>query len=99
MTILIGSIIGGLLQAMGTLVGRVLVSLGLGYAAYSGVDTSITWAQSQFLSKVGALPSLAIQVAGVVQVGTCVSILTSALMARMVFKGLSGGTFKAFKVS
>lgn len=99
MPILLGSIIGALLQAAGSLVGRVLVSLGLGYAAYSGVDTSITWAQTQFVSKVGALPALAIQVAGVVQVGTCVSILTSALMSRMVFKGLSGGVFKSFKVS
>jgi hypothetical protein len=97
--ILIGSIIGGLIQAAGTLVGRVLLSLGLGYAAYTGIDASITWARDFAIAKLGAMPALSIQIAGVLQVGTCVSIITSALAARMVLKGMTSGTVKAFKLS
>lgn len=97
--LIVGSLVGGLIQAAGTLVGRVLVSLGIGYAAYSGIDTSITFARDYLLGKLGAMPAQAMAVASTMQIGVCISILTSAVLARMVLKGLTGGTLKRFTVS
>lgn len=94
MPILLGSIIGALMQACGTLVGRVLVSLGIGYVTYTGIDTSIAWARDFAVSHIQSLPALALQVVGTLQIGVCISILTSALATRMVLQGLTSGAIK-----
>lgn len=94
MPILVASILGGLIQAAGTLVGRVLVSLGIGYVAFSGVDASITWARDFALAQFAWLPSTAVGIAGTLNVGVCISILSSAVAARLVLMGLQSGTLK-----
>lgn len=96
MPIWVASLIGALIEVAGTLVGKVLLSLGIGYAVYSGVDTSLAFAKSQFLSGVAGLPADAIAVAGLLKVGVCVSMLISALTARMTLAGLQGGTIRKF---
>lgn len=98
MPLWVAAIIGGLIQAAGTLVGRVLVSLGFGYVAFSGVDTGIEWARDSLISAVGTLPALAVSVAATMKLGTAVSILTSALAARMLLGGLTSGTIKRMVV-
>lgn len=96
MQLLVGALIGGLLQVLGTLVGRILVSLGIGYAVFSGVDTSITYARDFFLLRVSAMGGNAVSVASSLKVGVCVSIITSALTTRLLLNGLTGGTLKRF---
>jgi len=92
--LLVGSLVGGLVQAAGTLVGRVLISLGIGYVAYQGLDTSLAWMRTQVAASVGGLPAQALAVLGALQVGSGVSVLISALSARMVLNGMTGGTIK-----
>jgi len=94
MQALVAFIIGGLVQAAGTIVGKVLLSLGLGYAVYSGVDTSLAWAKAQFLAGLTGVPALAVNVAGLLKVGVCVSLMISALTTRLVMGGLSSGSIK-----
>lgn len=94
----IAALIGALVQAAGSLVGRVLLSLGIGYAVYSGVDTSIAWAKSQVVQHLGALGSQAVATMGALQVGRIISIITSALMTRLALQGMTGGTLKKFTV-
>ncbi|NJM43621.1 MAG: DUF2523 domain-containing protein [Brachymonas sp.] len=91
MPALAAAILGALISGIGTLVGRVLVSLGIAYVAYSGIDALINTARAQFISSVQGLPALAIQLTGVLQIGTCVSILTSAFLTRLIVRGLSSG--------
>lgn len=94
MPLLIASIIGGLTQALGTWVGRVLVSLGIGYVTFTGVDASIAWAKTQFLSSLSGLPAAAVGLMGLLKVGVCVSMLLSAVTTRLVISGLTSGTIK-----
>ena len=91
MPVFIGALIGALVQAAGTLVGRVLISLGIGYAVYSGVDASITWARDQAIWAIGAAGGNTVRVAAAMKVGVCISMRTSALLARLTIKGLTGG--------
>ena len=98
MPLFIGALIGALIQAAGTLVGKVLLSLGIGYVTFTGVDTSITWARDQFFAGLSGMPSTALQLAGVLQVGTCVSIMTSALVVKLTLAGLTSGTLKKMVV-
>ncbi len=88
---IIGALLGALAGAIGHFVGRVLISLGLGYVAFQGVDTSIGWAKTQVVTHLQALPADAVALLGVMKVGTCVSILCSALVVRVTIAGIVGG--------
>jgi len=94
MPLFLAALIGALVDACGTLVGRVLVSLGIGYVAFSGVDVSIEWARDYAVQSFSGLPPQALAVAGALQIGTAISILSSALTTRMVLQGLTGGTIR-----
>ncbi|WP_395703033.1 DUF2523 domain-containing protein [Aquabacterium sp.] len=91
---IIGALLGALAGAVGNFVGRILVSLGLGYVVYQGVDTSIGWAKAQVVSHLQALPADALGMLAVMKIGTCVSILCSALVVRVTIAGIVGGAKK-----
>lgn len=97
MNLFIAALLGGLVQAAGTLVGRVLISLGVGFVVFTGVDASITAIKGQALASLNSATSFGPQIAafiGVLQVGTCINIVFSAWSARLVLAGLTGGTLK-----
>ena len=88
-------LLGALVQIAGTLVGKVLLSLGIGYVAYKGLDASLAWAKSSVFANLAGLSPTTLQVLGVLQIGTAINILISALTARLVLKGMTGGALKA----
>jgi Protein of unknown function (DUF2523) len=92
MPLLISALLGGLIQAAGTLVGRVLLSLGIGYVSYTGIQLLFDVAKTGLLSKIAAQAPIALQLAGVLQIGTCINIMASAALAKLVLMGLTGGT-------
>lgn len=92
MPLWVASIIGGLVSAAGTLVGKVLISLGFGYVVFSGVDTSIEWARDFAVAQFSGLDARTVQVAGMLKIGVAISILTSAITTRLLLNGLTNGT-------
>jgi len=94
MPVFLAALLGGLVEIVSSIVGRALVSLGIGFAVFSGVNTSIEWARTQALSKIGALGGDILQFVGVLQVGTCISIIASAYAARLLLNGLTGDSIK-----
>lgn len=94
MPLWVAALVGGLIQVAGTLVGKVLLSLGIGYAVFSGVDTSITFARDFVLARISAQSAQTVAVASTIQVGTFVSMICSALVTRLTLNGLTGGTIK-----
>jgi len=94
MPIIIANLWTAFIGLVGVLVAKVLVSLGIGYVAYTGLDTAITWAKAEFLSGMAGLPAYAIGMASTMKIGVCVSMLLSALTARLVFAGMTSGAMK-----
>jgi hypothetical protein len=94
MPLIIAALWGALIPMLGSMVGRVLISLGIGYVTYSGVDASFVWVKSTFLSGMSGLPAVAIGMASTLKIGVCVSMLLSALTARLVLQGLTNGVIK-----
>jgi len=94
MPLFIAALIGALVSALGTIVGRVLVSLGIGYVVFSGVDFSITFARDVLIARISASAAQTIAVASTLKIGVCVSMLTSALATRLTISGLTGGTLR-----
>lgn len=91
MPLIIAALWGALLSMLGTLVGRVLISLGIGYLTFTGVDASLTWARTEFLGSLSGIPAAAVALAGTMKVGVCVSMLLSAVTARVTLMGMSAG--------
>ncbi len=94
MPVFISAILGGLIQITGSLVGRVLVALGLSTVTYSGMSTSLTWLKTQAVTAALGLPPDVIGMLSVMKVGTSISIIFSAMLARLVVTGLQGDTVK-----
>jgi len=88
---------GALIQIVGTLVGRALISAGVGVVAFTGMSASVAWVKDHFFTSVNGLPAAAIQALGLMQVDTAVEMLCSAILMRLAFKGMSAaGTIKSF---
>lgn len=94
MPVIVAAVGGMLIQLVGTLIGRALIALGLSVVTYTGMSTSLNWMKQQAISAIGGLPSEVAMMLSYMKVGVALSIVTSALLARMVIKGISGDTFK-----
>lgn len=90
----IASLLGGLVDAAGTLVGRVLLSLGISFSVYKGLDTSLDFLRDSAVSNFQGLPAVSLQLLGLMKVGKVISIVTSALAARMALNGMTSGAIK-----
>lgn len=91
---IIAILLQGLLYLTKSFVGRVLVSLGLGVVTYTGMSTSLTFLKTQALTAMGGMGSDAIAIMSYMKVGVCISIITSAIAARMLVTGLQSDTVK-----
>lgn len=96
MPVFLAALIGGFIQAAGTLVGKVLISLGMGYVVYSGLDTGLSWLGSQIQAAASGLGSEVVAIMGALKAGVICNILLSALSARLLLNGLTSGTLKKF---
>lgn len=91
---LVSALLSGLISITGHLVGRVMVSLGISVVAYSGFSATLNWLKSQAVSAVLGLPSDVVGMLSTMKVGTSISIIFSAMLARLVVTGMSGDSLK-----
>ena len=90
----IASIGGMLINLVGTLAGRVLIALGISVVTYTGITVTLDFLKSQAISAFGGLPAEVFSILGILKVGQCISIVTSAIAAKLLLDGLTGDTFK-----
>ena len=84
-----GAVLGWLIAAAGTLVGKVLISLGITYFSYKGLDAMIGSAKDHFFASIGALDPVTVGILGVLKVGQAVTMVCSALVGRLTLSGLT----------
>lgn len=94
MPLFLAAFLGALVSAAGTLVGKVLISLGIGLVVFTGVDASIAWARDMALTNIQALPPDVVGILSTLKVGVFISMISSALVVRMTLQGLTGGSIK-----
>ena len=90
MPVIIASLLGGLMNVAGSLVGRVLIALGLSVVTYQGVDTVLGTLKSNAVGALMVLPPELVGMLGYMKVGVCISIIASAVAVRMGLSGLGG---------
>lgn len=94
MPVFLAALVGALINIAGTLAGRVLISLGMSVVTFTGVSASLAWAKTNMLEKMSAMPPQVIGMLSTMGVGQFLSIIISAITARMLLQGLTGDTFK-----
>ncbi len=98
MPIWVASLLGGLLEVAGSLVGRVLLALGFGYAAYTGVVALMDGLQADVISKFSLFSPTIIGILAALKVDVSIRIIFAAIMARLVLAGLTSDTLKRMVV-
>ncbi|MDO9315172.1 MAG: DUF2523 domain-containing protein [Burkholderiaceae bacterium] len=94
MPALIAMFMGALIQITGSLVGRVLVALGISLVTYSGMNASLGWLKAQAVSALQGTGAEVLGMLGTMKVGQCISIVISAMLARQVINGVQSDTMK-----
>lgn len=94
MPIFIAALGGMLINICGYLAGRVLIALGFAVITYTGLSAGLEALKTQAITAFMGLPPEIFQILSMMKVGTCISILTSAISARMLLNGIQGDTFK-----
>jgi hypothetical protein len=88
---LLTALLGGLLTIAGSMVGRVLIALGMSYVTYSGFDLGINWLLNQIKTDMSSLPSEVVSFLAWCWVDKAIGMIFSAYSAAMVVR-LAGGT-------
>jgi len=94
MPVFVAAIGGMLINLVGTLVGRVLIALGISVITYTGISTTLDFLKAQAIGAFAGLPPEVFGLLGILRVGQCISIVTSAIAAKMVIDGVTSDTFK-----
>jgi len=84
----------GLLWVTGSIAGQVLVSLGIGVITYTGTNASLSWLKGQAVSALQGMGAEYIALLSYMKVGVCISIITSAIVARAVVTGVTSDKVK-----
>ena len=72
--VIAASLIGGLISVTGTIVGRVLVALGVGVVTYTGVQVGIDSLLSNLDSAISGVPADILGLLGFMRVGEAMNI-------------------------
>jgi hypothetical protein len=93
---LVPALVGGLVTAATSLVGRVVLALGLGVVSYVGVNAGIDVFRGYFNSAMGSAGAIMAGMAGVLQLDVVLSIFVAAGLARLAINGATSGSLKRF---
>ena len=96
MQFLIPVIVGALITAASTIVGRVLIALGIGLVTYTGISASLNIFKSYFISYVGSAGYGLSGIAGVLKLDICLSMIIATGLAKMTIKGATNGSMIRF---
>jgi hypothetical protein len=87
----IAALIGALQFSVGSLVGRVLLSLALGFVTYKGFDTSVTFLLDKIKEDMAAMPAGVVSFLAWLWVDKAIAAIFSAYTTALTIK-LAGST-------
>jgi hypothetical protein len=89
----LGPLAGLLISIVGSVVGRVLFSLGMGYVTYQGFDEAFGWITNQIKSNMNLLDPKILQFMAYLWVDKAISMILAAYTSAIFIKTLGGSGF------
>lgn len=94
MPLLIAALVGALVQAAGSFLGRMLIAAGVGVVSYTGMQIMSQKILQAMWGQINGMPATVLGVMGVLHLGACINVIVSACLARAALNGLNSGTVK-----
>ena len=94
MPVFVALIWGAFLRVLPSITAQVLISLGISAVTYSGISLTLDFLKNEAIANAALLPADVIGMLATMKVGNAVSMVFSALVARMLVQGMVNGTFK-----
>lgn len=91
--LVIPALVGGLATAMGSMVGRVILALGVGFVSYTGIEVLVDGLQENIITSVKGLPAQMVGMIGYMWIDKAVTVIFSAVSISISFK-LTDGALK-----
>lgn len=88
----IPALIGALLTFAGSMVGRVLIALGMSYITYKGFDVGVQWLFDQIKLNMSGMPGDVVSFLGWLWVDRAISLVFSAYTAALSIKAIGGAS-------
>jgi hypothetical protein len=88
------ALVGALAAAMASLVGRVIIALGIGFVTYKGISVMLDAMRAQVVSSVSGMSADAVQFAAYLWVDKALTIVFSAITISLSFRLIGGGLKK-----
>jgi len=94
MPIFLAALLGGFISSAASIAGRVLISIGFGIVAYTGITVALDALKDQAMANLSAVPADIIGIMGLLKVDVSLSIIFSAIATRLLIMGLTSGVIK-----
>lgn len=91
---LVPAIVGALAAGMTSLVGRVVLSLGIGFVTYKGIDTALTSLRQSVIDGFRGMPSDVLNLMGYLWLDKGITIIFSAVVVAVSMRLIGGGLKK-----
>lgn len=89
MPVWVASLMGGFVFLVGSMVGRVLIALGMSFVTFGGISVLFSGLKSIVVSNLGYMPQKILLLLGYVKIDVAITMIFSAMVARLVLMGLS----------
>lgn len=86
----IPALLGAIATVLGSMVGRILLALGIGFVTYQGFDLATTWLLNQIKASMAGIPTDILNFLAWLWVDRAVGLLFSAYTAALGIKTLGG---------
>lgn len=86
-------LVGALASALGSLIGRAIIALGISFITYKGVSVGLDVVKNMVISSVSTLPSQMVGLIGYLWIDKGLTLIFSAFVAAMSLR-LVGGSLK-----
>lgn len=86
------ALLGGLLTIAASMVGRVLLALGLSFITYQGFDLAVDWLFNDIKTNIGAMPVEVASFLGYLWIDRALSMIFAAYTVALGIKMLGGSS-------
>jgi|PlaIllAssembly_1097288.scaffolds.fasta_scaffold1075419_2 hypothetical protein len=83
-------LLGGLATMLRGVVPRILFALGIGFAAFTGIDTGMVALKAEIISRMQGLPGVVVQVLSLLRVDQGLSMMFSATLGVLALRVTNG---------
>lgn len=97
MQVLVSLLFSGLIMLLQSIVGRILAALGMGLVTYTGLQVSLSFFKSTFISSMGSAGPTIAGIFGILKLDVCFSMFVSAALIKFAINGM-GGSVTKFKI-